>query len=174
MGKRNNKIKFYEEYLYNCNCINFMLMWTATYKPIMPENLNYTSNNLDDGILFSYKYDVLFETRNKKYAKHEEKERIKLIAVKITNNTGKKLSINNDLIFYAGEKPIAPMSTEALVDALEQNTPIYLLYLLLSPLQLTKTENNGFETKTTPIFPIGLILGPGNKYRQYDCLKYCK
>ena len=53
------------------------------------------------------------------------------------------------------------MSTEALVDALEQNTPIYLLYLLLSPLQLTKTENNGFETKTTPFFPIGLILGPG-------------
>ena len=77
-----------------CSC-------AATYKPIMPENLNYTSNNLDDGILFSYKYDVLFETRNKKYAKHEEKERIKLIAVKITNNTGKKLSINNDLIFYA-------------------------------------------------------------------------
>jgi hypothetical protein len=133
----------------------------AAYNSISPERLSYSSTNLDDAILFSYKYDVLFESGNKKYAKHEEKERIKLVSVKITNNTGKKININNDVTFYAGNRPIVPMSTSGLAELLEQNTPIYLLYLLLTPLQLTKTESNGYETRTEPIFPIGIILGPG-------------
>lgn len=133
----------------------------STYKTISPERLNYTSNNLDDGILFSYKYDALFESRNKKYAKHEEKENIKLLAIKITNNTGNKINIVNDAIFFAGDKPIAPMASSVIIDELEQNTPIYLLYLLLFPIKLYVTESDGFVTKQKEIFPIGYILAPG-------------
>ena len=141
---------------------SFLLFSCASsYKTINPERLNYTANNLDDGILFSYKYDVLFESRNKKYSKHEERENIKLTAIKITNNTGNKINIANDCVFYIGDKPVATMNSNVIVDALKQNTPIYLLYLLLFPVKLYETESNGYSTTQREIFPIGYILAPG-------------
>jgi len=65
----------------------------ASYKPIYPVSLNYDSHQSEDGVELSYKYDVLRQNGNKKYAKKEDKKGVKLVALKITNNTQSVVNI---------------------------------------------------------------------------------
>ena len=109
-----------------------------------------------DNVTFSYKYDVLAETKNKKYAKKETKNKVKVLAVRFTNETDRPLTIGEDLLLYSGNTMITPMDPEAVVMSLKQNVPIYLLYLLLTPTNLYIQDGN-----RTQIYPIGLALGPG-------------
>jgi hypothetical protein len=51
--------------------------------PINPAALNYLSKNTNNGVTFEYKYSLL----DKKVCKKEYKRNLKLIAIKITNNT---------------------------------------------------------------------------------------
>ena len=128
----------------------------ATYKPINPPSVNYNSHDLQDGIGLSYKYDILREKGNKKYAKKENKKGIRLIAVKVTNNTDSVINIGRDAIFYSGQNQIFPIEPMAIKNSLKQFVPGYLPYLLLTFTNLYIT--NGSTTET---YPIGLLLGPG-------------
>lgn len=99
---------------------------------------------------------------NKKYVKKEAKNNLRLIALKITNNTGSPVEYQKDFIVLADNNEIEVLPTNVAYNQLKQGVPIYLLYLLLTPTQLTKTETNtSGMTKTENIFPLGLILGPG-------------
>lgn len=71
----------------------------SSYRPIRPSTLNYTAPVFGNGIGLSYKYDVLKERRNKKYAAKEADHGLKLIAVKLTNNTDTVINVGRDLIF---------------------------------------------------------------------------
>lgn len=128
----------------------------ATYKPINPPTLNYNSHDLQDGIGLSYKYDVLREKGNKKYAKKEDKKGIKLIAVKITNNTDSIINIGKDVAFFSGQDQIFPMEPIAIKESIKQIVPGYLSYLLLTFLQL-----NIYQGNTVDSYPIGVVVGPG-------------
>lgn len=129
----------------------------STYKTMNLNGLNYTSKSVRKDVLLEYKYEVL----SKKYKKKELSKGVRLLAVKITNNSAKDLIFGSDikLVYDDGTSPYI-MGNESIYASLKQNTASYLLYLLLSPLQLMKTENIGtrIETKSTPI---GLIIGPG-------------
>jgi hypothetical protein len=129
----------------------------STYKTMNLNGLNYTSKSVRKDVLLEYKYEVL----SKKYKKKELSKGVRLLAVKITNNSAKDLIFGSDikLVYDDGTSPYI-MGNESIYASLKQNTASYLLYLLLSPLQLMKTENRGtrIETKSTPI---GLIIGPG-------------
>ena len=48
------------------------------YRPISPEKLNYNILEKNDGIEFSYRYDVLKERGNKKMGKKELKSSVKI------------------------------------------------------------------------------------------------
>jgi hypothetical protein len=138
--------------------LTFALILTgcaASYRPIDPPSLNYDSHVFQDGIGLSYKYDVLREKGNKKYAKKEDKKGLKLIAVKITNNTDSVINVGTDIAFYIGQNQIFPLEPLAIKETIKQIVPGYLPYLLLSFTNLY--VSNGYSTKT---FPIGLILGP--------------
>jgi hypothetical protein len=121
------------------------------------------SKNFVNNIALEYKYDLL----EKKYKKNETKKEVKLIAVKITNNSDKDIMFGRDFKFiYENNNDVHLMETEKLYKAIKQSPASYLWYLLLSPMQFysgsTTTNNNGMvETKPANTFPIGLFLGPG-------------
>lgn len=145
--------------------ISAMLLTSCAsrYKKINPETINYSSKSIESNILVEYKYDLL----EKKYKKKETKNNIKLIAVKITNNTEKDIISGKDFkLSYENGNEISLIETEKLFKTIKQSPASYLWYLLLSPLQFysgTTTTSNGYYTETKPAnsFPIGLLLGPG-------------
>jgi hypothetical protein len=128
----------------------------TTYKPVYPSRVNYTTNNLEGGIAFSYKYDVLRENGNKKYAKKEVSKGLKIVAVRISNFTDRTINVSNDLTFYLGNTPIIPVDPLLAKNTLRQIVPSYLPYLLLTLLRLDVTAGSSFNS-----YPIGLVLGPG-------------
>lgn len=133
--------------------IIFVLFGCARgYRTINPTRIIYSpSNNLDD-IALEYRYDIFNDAGNKKIIKKEQKKNIKLVAVKITNNTDKVINIGGNAAFFNGNSMLYPLDAISIKKNLKQSTPSYLLYLLLSPLTLSV---NGSDP-----FPIGLILGP--------------
>lgn len=129
------------------------------YKLIEPKSINYISTNKTEGVTLEYKYDVL----DKKYAKKELKKGVKLVAIKITNNSDRDLMLGRDFkLTYENGYEIYVMENEKVFKALKQSTVSYLWYLLLTPINFytTETNSNGFQENTSST-PIGLILGPG-------------
>lgn len=131
-----------------CSC-------AATYRPINPKAINYSADDLKDGISISYNYDVLRTTMNNKYAKKEQKKNVRLIAVKITNNTDTAIVINSSAFIYAGENLVNMLSPYVLKHELGQAVPTYIFYALLSLIQYQELSN-GTVTKSVPI---GLAIG---------------
>jgi hypothetical protein len=134
------------------------------YKMINPQTINYVSKSIENNILLEYKYDLL----EKKYKKKETKNDVKLIAVKITNNTEKDIVFGKDFkLSYENGNEVNLIETEKLFKTIKQSPASYLWYLLLTPMQFysgtTTTTSNGRYTETKPAnsFPVGLILGPG-------------
>ena len=110
---------------------------------------------MTDCIKFSYKYDVLWESRNKKYAKKERKNSSKILAIKVLNNSRDTIDFN-DVKLFSADKLIVPIPNEDLYDQFKQSTPSYILYLLFTPVHKFSVNLNG----PSNIFPFGLILGP--------------
>lgn len=129
----------------------------SSYHAVNPRHLYYPTEEPINGLSFSYRYNMLKENGNKKYAKKEFKKDIDVVAIELTNHTSQPLSFREDIELFAGDNYVRPMETEIAYKELNQNTPIYLLYLLLTPLRVFFTNSNG-ETSS---FPAGLILGPG-------------
>lgn len=122
------------------------------YYYIQPPKLNYTASNDLQDVKLNYRYDVLREAGNKKISKRERKNKLKLVAVRITNNTDKIINIGDNAAFYSGNTAIYPIDAISLKFSLKQSIPAYLLYLLMSPVTLSINYSK-------PI-PIGLIAGP--------------
>jgi len=128
----------------------------TAYHPINPPSLrNYDSHSSQDNIEFSYKYDVLRENGNRKYAKKEDLTDIKLIAIKITNNTDSIINLSKNISFYSNQDIIIPINPSVITHSIKQGVPGYLFYLLLSFVNLQ--VRNGYNVS---IYPIGLIIGP--------------
>jgi hypothetical protein len=133
------------------------------YKKINPRTLSYNSKNTENNVTLEYKYELL----HRKYKKNETKNGIKLIAIKITNNTEKDLSFGQDFrLTYENNNALSLIATDRLFKDLKQSPASYLWYLLLAPVRFysgtTTTQNgNTTETKSANSFPIGFILAPG-------------
>src|SRR5688500_10215481 len=127
------------------------------YHSLRPST-NYFQNPQDyDGVEFSYRMGILREYRNKKYAKREDKKAIRVVSVKLINQTNEPLVVGEDFRFYSGNSELVLIDPYIAHSELKQGVPIYLLYLLLTPMQLYTTDESG-NTETTPI---GLVIGPG-------------
>ena len=131
----------------------------SRYSVIEPNNLNYVSKSETGGVTLEYKYDLL----DKKYSKKEDKKGIRLVAVKISNNSNKDLVFGRDLnLVYANENEIYILDKEKTFKTLKQSPATHLFYLLLTPVNFytSKTNEYGLQ-ETTSSTPVGLILGPG-------------
>lgn len=128
------------------------------YKTINPQTINYLSNSEDKGVKLEYKYELL----DKKYKKKELAKGVRLIAIKITNNSDSDIVFGEDVrLNYDNGSEIYIMDNDRVFTSLKQSAASYLWYLLLTPTNLYKTESqNGFQTQSSTV-PIGLILGPG-------------
>ena len=131
----------------------------SRYRVIEPNNLNYVSKAEMEGVILEYKYDLL----DKKYSKKEDKKGIRLVAVKISNNSERDLVFGRDLnLVYANGNEIYVLDKEKTFKTLKQSPATHLFYLLLTPVNFytTKTNEYGLQ-ETTSSTPVGLILGPG-------------
>ncbi|WP_020531676.1 hypothetical protein [Flexithrix dorotheae] len=122
------------------------------YTTINPANIYYQSSSDHGSVSFAYKYEVLNERGNKKYAKKEVKKGIKLVAIKVENHSNEDLVFGKDYVVYSGDRPVNLLESSFIHSQLKQGVPIYLLYLLLTPMQFTSNEESTH---------IGLVIGPG-------------
>ena len=139
--------------------ISLLSSCASGYKMIEPENINYISSNETNNVVFQYKYDLL----ENKYAKKELKKEVKLVAIKITNNSGKDIMFGKEAkLTYENGQEIYVMDNDKVYKLLKQSPASYLWYLLLTPVNLytSKPSPNGYQQETSST-PIGLILGPG-------------
>jgi hypothetical protein len=128
---------------------------------IEPKTINYVSKNETNNVILEYKYGLL----EKKYEKKEINKGVKLVAIKVTNNSNKDLVFGRDVsLNYLNGDEIHILENEKTFITLKQSTASYLWYLLLTPLNLYTSEtisnSNGFQ-ETTSSTPIGLVIGPG-------------
>lgn len=135
-----------------------LISCASGYNLTKPDSQNYISNHSHKGVKLEYRYNLL----DKKYKNKELKKGVKLIAVKITNET------NNDLVFgkdikltHENGKEIIILDNKKVFTTLKQSPASYLFYLLLTPVNLyTYKTTNGVQ-ETTSTTPIGYVLGPG-------------
>jgi hypothetical protein len=132
----------------------FISSCAASYKSVSPSRLNFVSTENDSS--FFYKYDVLKQAGNIKLSKKEWKKKVNIVAVKIINSTGMSLKYGQNYKIFSGnnEVPVLPVSGAA--SAIRQEAPLYLLYLLLTPMKLTVTTG-----ASRSVTPIGFVVGPG-------------
>ena len=129
------------------------------YKSIQPRTINFISTNVEKDIKLEYKYDLL----HKKYAKKEIKKGVRVVALKITNNTEEDVMFGRDIkLSYANGNEVFVMENERVYRSLKQHPVTYLLYLLLTPMNFTTSSTNSRgETINESNTPIGLVIGPG-------------
>ena len=68
----------------------------SSYKPIRPANLQYNNHHDYGGLGVAYKYEVLRARGNKKYAKKEDRSKVKVVAIELINTT-KRTIYGNDI-----------------------------------------------------------------------------
>lgn len=129
----------------------------SNYHSISPQSSYFNVAEQTDELDFSYRYNILREKGNKKYAKREDKKGIRVVALKITNNTDRPLKFPEDIQLYAGDRAVLLLEPEFIHSKLKQGVPIYLLYLLFTPMTFTTYSENGDVNST----PVGLLVGPG-------------
>jgi hypothetical protein len=128
----------------------FLCSCAASYKPINPSKIIYPS--VENGDQFSYKYNVLRLAGNKKLAKKEDKFNVRIVAIRIVNNSNRVLRHGYNFDFYSGDQKARMLEPDVVSASIKQSVPIYLLYLLLTGMR--------FETSSGSIL-IGYVIGPG-------------
>ena len=123
----------------------------STYQAINPKTMSYGNTTLRDSIEFSYRYDVLNYRGNRKYAKKEVPQGVKVVAVKVVNNGPNSFLCGDDYVIFSNGKKMRLLAPSEAFKKLRQIAPGYLLYMLLTPMQF-------YSGNTT--LPIGLVLGP--------------
>lgn len=145
-------------------CIACMLIFGSCatgYTYIRPSKIDYgnTNTSSDEAVSFYYQYDVL----RKRYRKKEMNSGLRVVAVKITNNSNRDLVIGRDIeVTGPNGSALYLFDNQHIFKTLRQQTASHLLYMLLSPLTLkitSGTQTYGAPANTTTI-PIGLVLGP--------------
>jgi hypothetical protein len=130
------------------------------YRPIYPKIISYASKTINNNneILLEYKYDLLY----KKYKRKESRYGLRVVAVKITNLNDQDLVLGKDLNFtFENGASIPLLSSKEIYMEIKQHTGVYLLYLLLTPLQFRTSTTNSTGGQNTNSLPIGYIIGPG-------------
>ena len=135
----------------------FLSSCAASYQAVYPRNLYYAEEVNYDGVDFSYQYDVLKQVGNRKYAKKEDKKGVQIVAVKLTNRTGRPLNFREDLSILSGGAPVGLLQPEVVTQQVKQSVPIYSLYFLLSFMTFNTYDEYGGTKSSTPI---GLFVGP--------------
>jgi hypothetical protein len=139
-------------------CAVTMLLLTgcaSRYKRIDPEKQTYNSIHADGGVTLEYKFDVL----KKKYKKKETKRKIKVVAVRFANTSGRDLIVGRDIrLTHQNGNELTLIDNDALYKEIKQHPATHLFYLLLTPVNIFASNSN---SGSTTVIPVGLAVGPG-------------
>lgn len=131
MSKKISFVLFFSLLLF-CSCASY-------YRAIQPEVINFPPKNTPEKVEIAYRYDVLREVGNKKYVNSEYKKNIKIVAVKLTNNTNAPIN-TNDIEFYLNDSKIVLLSPYEIQTRIKQSSGAYCLYFIgclsLAPLDI--------------------------------------
>lgn len=124
------------------------------YNKINPPQVDYHLSKKVDDVTLAYKYGKL----NKKYTRKQRIGGVKLVSVKITNNSDKELIYGQNVkLTYANGRMANIMENKKAFKLIRQQSVPYFLYLLLIPLNFDSYDAYG---RVTSSVPIGNILGP--------------
>ena len=116
-----------------CSCAGF-------YHAVNPQTINFPQVSKEDKVPVSYRFDVLRDAGNKKMAKKEIKRCMKVVAVKITNNTDSVINVQKDLEFVSSNKSLELISPVDIQNQIRQSSEAYAFYfiggLTLAPLDI--------------------------------------
>jgi len=136
----------------------------STYHPLQLDNLVYSPGDTIKGISYGYRYNILKEQGNKKYARKELEKNIKFVAFTFTNSSLKPINLVNDLEYYQyGTRKINPLDPNSIENAFEQDPDKYYadLWLMICNGYGVQSSTSGSNTSSHFIFiPIGIIIGP--------------
>lgn len=144
-----------------CVVSSFLLTACASgYHAIKPDTLDYTHGSFEDNLLVEYNPGTL----KGMYADREVKSGVKLIAVKIVNNTQREVIPKRDIKVFSGENEVPFMPLSQFYQATDQNPNKSLKFLFLTPLNVytfsQTTDDNRVTSRKFRFYPIGLILAP--------------
>jgi hypothetical protein len=128
----------------------------AIYNPIEPSYLSYELAGNYNGLKLSYRYEILAELNNKRYAKKERKHKIKLVAVKIENTGNQTLVLGKDFNLTSNGQAIDFINTADAYQKLKQKNWQALSFLLLAFTPPVQTTNGA----SVADFPLGVVAGP--------------
>jgi hypothetical protein len=122
----------------------------SRYRSVRPESIRYNEPQVNNSLEFGYKYSILGQSGNKKYARREGKKGIDLVAIKFTNNTANSITLRDDIQIMAGGNGVFPIDREIIKKELKQGLPIYLLYSLLV-INTSECTNGNCDVSTYPV-----------------------
>lgn len=144
----------------------------------MPNKLQYKDCAETGGMRYCYKHNPLGSAGNKKLCKKELKNGVKLIALKIENNTGRDILFKRDVKIYMGEELVIPIEAKQMYNQLKQRPAPYLLWSFFWVILFV--GNGHGEPPTAYPIPVGAIIGVtnmaraklGNEGLMYELTKY--
>jgi hypothetical protein len=101
------------------------------YTYIEPEKQFYKPMPINDGVEFSYKFDMLNEKGNTKFHANALRKEIKVVTVRIKNCTDSTINIARDLQFYSGNTPLTLLDPTFVRNQIKQQWYWYLGYFCL-------------------------------------------
>ena len=138
-------------------CLSALILCSCagSYHPVLVGNLNYESAASGDNVEMHYKYDVLRQSGNKKYAKKEIAKNIRVIAVQFPNMSDRPVNFSEDVEIYSGSRTIIPLPPELARKELKQIAPLHLLWCLL---WINISKCDGYDCSST-LLPVGPAIG---------------
>lgn len=130
----------------------------STYKPIFPDDVSFSATTQDGGLKMQYKYDVLADAGNRKYAKKEDRRRVRIVAVNVQNNTGRAITLGRDAELYSGKMQLFPLTGPDVKQELRQVKGLYMIWSIVWVV-LSKCDDG--DCSTIPL-PVGLVIGLAN------------
>ena len=94
----------------------------GSFKSVNPSTLDINTRSDNSDVEFFYKYDVLQEKGNKKYSKKELKAGMRLVAIKITNTTGRTIKFGDNARLYSGDSEIRLWPPDLVHKKIKQTT----------------------------------------------------
>jgi hypothetical protein len=137
---------------------------SSTYHAMSLGILDYTQCDTVKGISYGYHFNSLRDFRNNKYAEKENQKNIKLVAFNITNLSGRRIDLVNNLEYYQNNtRLIKPMEPNSIYSTFKLNPKKYLADLSLIIVNAYWIESYGVGSDADlhfRIIPIGIFIGP--------------
>ena len=159
-----NSIKFYQimKSFFKLSfliCVVFLSSCAGFYHTVKPNTISFPQVTKEDKVPISYRFDILRDAGNKKMSNKEVKHNMKIVAVKLTNNTDSIINVGKNIEFYSANNSLVLMSPVDIKDQIKQSSEAYAFYFIgcisLAPLDIAVFGGIGLGNM--------LVAGQANK-----------